>query len=405
MSHNAPTPDGATQVTTELFHTDPDVKDLLGVVRTFCNDEVRPRARSIEDSAGAYDGLVQTAAQIGLQGLIFDGTGNIDPTGFATAHETTEVLASYSGSLALALSIARLHGYMLSRYADPAVRDRWLPNLIAGKSFGCFAISEPHAGTDVRAITTVARQQGDTYVLDGDKAWITQAPCADFGIVLAKLDSKHRDAQTAAFVVDLAEPGVQIGQAEPMIGFRGVPLATLSFQGHRVPATARMNVDGFSGMLEGVNLARLDCASYALGFIRGSLRECASHLSSREAFGRPLASSEVIRSELGAMLAEYLAARHVVLAAVESFATGGGGNTTLISSAKLVATEAAMRQTTAAVQLLGGAGVHEDYLVQSFWRDAKTIEIIDGTSQIHRLMLGRTATQIDWDAAVPSARR
>jgi alkylation response protein AidB-like acyl-CoA dehydrogenase len=405
MSHSASTLDGAAQVTTELFSTDPDLKDLLGVVRTFCNEEVRPRARPIEDSAAVYDGLVQTAAQIGLQGLVFDGDGTIDPTGFATAHETTEILASYSGSLALALSIARLHGYMLSRYADPAIRERWLPGLISGRTFGCFAISEPHAGTDVRAITTVARQEGDTYVLDGDKAWITQAPRADFGIVLAKLGSKDRDAQTAAFVVDLAEPGVQVGQPEPLIGFRGVPLSTLSFQGHRVPEAARMNVDGFAGMLEGVNLARLDCASYALGFIRGSLRECVSYLAAREAFGRPLASSEVIRSELGAMLAEYLAARHLVLAAVESFATGGGGNTTLISAAKLSATEAAMRQTTAAVQLLGGAGVHEDFLVQSFWRDAKTIEIIDGTSQIHRLMLGRAATKIDWDAAVPAARR
>jgi alkylation response protein AidB-like acyl-CoA dehydrogenase len=388
-----------------LFPVDADTRDLLEVVNDFCRVQVRPQVRDIEESGAAYGGLLRSAAQIGLQGLLFDEDGGLAPDGFRLAHETNEVVASFSGSLALALSIARLHGYMLSRYADPQVRDRWLPGLVSGEVLGCFAISEPHAGTDVRAITTVARRDGDDYVLDGEKAWITQAPRADFGIVLAKLDERGRDARTAAFVVDLSEPGVQVGSPEPLIGFRGVPLSSLSFQGHRVPGIARLDVDGFAGMLEGVNLARLDCASYALGFLRGSLRECVTHLSGREAFGAPLSSTQIVQSELGAMLAEYLTVRHLVLAAVESFAAGGGGDTSLVSAAKLSATEAAMRQTTAAVQLFGGAGVHSDYLVQSFFRDSKVIEIIDGTSQIHRLMLGRTATQLDWSAAVPTRTR
>lgn len=388
-----------------LITVDADARDLLAVVTDFCTEQVRPRVRDIEDADAAYGGLLTTAAQIGLQSLTFDDDGGIDPGGFTLAHETNEVVASFSGSLALALSITRLHGYMLCRYAAPEVRDRWLPGLLNGTTFGCFAISEPHAGTDVRAITTVARRDGEDYVLDGEKAWITQAPRAHFGVVLTKLEKRARDAETAAFVVDMSQAGVHVGPPEPLIGFRGVPLSSLAFQGHRVPAVARMHVDGFAGMLEGVNLARLDCASYALGFIRGSLRECVAYLGARTAFGAPLVDSHVVQSELGAMLAEYLSARHVVLAAMDSFAAGGGGDTTLISAAKLSATEAAMRQTTAAVQLFGGAGVHSDHLVQSFWRDSKTIEIIDGTSQIHRLMLGRAATRVDWDAAVPARTR
>lgn len=391
---------------TELITVDPDVRELLAVVQEFCEKEVAPRVREIEDAGAIYEtDLLRTAAAIGLQGLIFDEHGGIDPAGFGPAHETNEIVASYSGSLALALSIARLHGYMLCRYAAPEVRDRWLPGLVAGRSFGAFAISEPHAGSDVRAITTVARHDGDHYVLDGEKSWITQGPRAEFAVVLAKLEHRGRDADTAAFVVDLATPGASAGPPEPLIGFRGVPLGTLSFAGCRVPAVARMHVDGFGGMLEGVNLARLDCASYALGFLRGALRECTAYLAEREAFGGPLVRNPLLQAQLGTMLAAYLGGRHLAHAALESFAAGGGGDVALVSAAKLVTTEAAMEQATVAVQLLGGAGVHADHLVQSYFRDAKIIQIIDGTSQIHQLMLGRTAARLDWTAPVPTPRR
>ncbi|SHK80738.1 Acyl-CoA dehydrogenase [Pseudonocardia thermophila] len=391
---------------TGLFETTAETRELLAVVQEFCEKEVLPQVRAIEDGTAIYDtDLMRTAAEIGLQGLIVDERGAIDPAGFALAHESNEIVASYSGSFALALSIARLHAYMLCKYANPQVRDRWLPGLLAGTGFGAFAISEPHAGTDVRAITTVARRDGDHYVLDGEKAWITQGPRARFAVVLAKLDHRGRDADTAAFVVDLATEGAEAGPPEPLIGFRGVPLGTLTFSGCRVPAEARMNVEGFSGMLEGVNLARLDCASYALGFIRGALRECTTYLGEREAFGGPLARNPLLQAQLGSMLAAYLSGRHLVHAALASFAAGGGGDNTLISAAKLATTEAAMTQSTVAVQLLGGAGVHADYLVQSYFRNSKIIQIIDGTSQIHQLMLGRAASSLDWTAPVPAPLR
>lgn len=372
--------------------------DLLEVITAFCEKDVAPQVRKIEEEDAAYTtGLLRLAAGIGLQGLICDEQGNLEPEGFVLAHETTEIIASYSGSLALSLGAARLHAYMLCQYARPEVRDRWLPGLLSAEHFGCFAISEPHAGTDVRAITTLATRtpEGD-YILNGEKAWITQAPHAAFAIVLAKLDSRDRDAETAAFVVDMTSPGVSVGQPESLIGFRGCPPAGLSFQDVHVPAVARMTVDGFNGMLEGVNLARLDCASYALGFIRGSLRECTRYLSERVAFGAPLSQTQLVRADLGDMHADYLSARHLTMAALDSFAAGGGGDLALVSAAKLSATTAAMRQTTSAVQLLGGAGLHHDHLVQSFFRDAKTIEIIDGTSQIHRLMLGKIALRASW---------
>lgn len=387
-----------------IIAIEPDAKELLDVVHRFCIEEVAPAARQIDETGEFFPELLKTAADIGLQSLITDESGEINFDGLSLAHETNEVIASYSGAVALAISITRLHAYLLCRYARPKVRDTWLPGLLAGATLGSFMISEPHAGTDVRAITTVARRDGDDWVITGEKAWITQAPAAQFGIVLAKIDSRERDADTAAFVVDFASPGLTVGSDEQMAGFRGMPMANVMFDKVRVPDDSRLDVNGFSGMLEGVNLARLDAASYGLGFMRGCLRECAEYTTNREAFGATIADLQLVQAAMGQMLADYLSSREMVLAAVRSFMQGKGGDNALVSSAKFVASEAAMRTSVMAVQLLGGSGMHMDYPVQRYMRDSKVIQIIDGTSQIHLLMLGRAVTGIDWTGAVPQRK-
>jgi alkylation response protein AidB-like acyl-CoA dehydrogenase len=329
--------------------------------------------------------------------LIFSEDGKIDPAMFALAHETTELIASYSGSVALGISIARLHGYLLAAYAPNEIRDRWLPGLMDGSVRGAFALSEPHSGTDIRAGRTVATTvDGDAVSITGEKAWITQSPEAHFVIVLAKLESADRDAPTAAFVVPLDTEGVTVGKDEPMSGFRGMPMANLHFDGAKVPSSWRLDVDGFRGMLEGLNLARLDAGCYGVGFMRAALRETSAYVRDREAFGRTLADLQIVQEKLGHMHADYLAARGLLREGVDSFAAGGGGDAHLISAAKMFATDAAMRHTTEAVQLHGGYGVHLHYPVQRLMRDAKITQIIDGTSEIHALMLGRAAARADW---------
>jgi alkylation response protein AidB-like acyl-CoA dehydrogenase len=377
---------------------------FLDVTREFCVKEIAPRAQAIDESGRFFPDLVERAAAIGLQGLIFTDDLRIDPDGVSLAHETTELVASYSGAVALAFSVARLHGYLLARHAPAEVRERWLPGLIDGSVFGSFALSEPQSGTDVRAGRTVARRvDAHTYAISGEKAWITQSPVAHFTIVLAKLETADRDADTAAFVVPLDTPGVQVGQDEPMLGFRGMPMAGVHFDDCRVPSAWRLEVDGFRGMLEGLNLARLDAGCYGVGFLRGALRETCRYVRDRQAFGRSLADLPLVQAKLGQMYAEYVSARGLLRTAVESFAAGGGGDPHLISAAKMVATDAAMRHLVEAVQLHGGYGVHLHYPVQRMLRDAKITQIIDGTSEIHALMLGRAAAKADWTAVEPAA--
>jgi alkylation response protein AidB-like acyl-CoA dehydrogenase len=382
---------------TLTYQLDADATQFLGVVNDFCTSRVAARAQNIDLTGEFFPDLLAEAAEIGLQGLIFTDDGTIDPTMFALAHETTETIASYSGAVALGISIARLHGYLLSAYAPAEIRKRWLPGLIDGSARGSFALSEPQSGTDIRAGRTVATAvDADTVSITGEKAWITQSPAAHFCIVLTKLDSADRDASTAAFVVPLDADGVTVGRNEPMSGFRGMPMANVHFDDCRVPATWRLQVDGFRGMLEGLNLARLDAGCYAVGFMRAALRETAAYVRVRQAFGRPLAELQIVQDKLGHLHADYLAARTLLREGVASFAAGGGGDAHLISAAKMFASDAAMRHTIEAVQLHGGYGVHLDYPVQRLMRDAKITQIIDGTSEIHALMLGRAAARADW---------
>lgn len=383
---------------------DTDAKELLEVVADFCRTKIAARAQIIDETAEFFPDLLAQAADIGLQGLIFDDDGKVDPSMLSLAHETTELVASYSGAVALGISIARLHGYLLATYAPDDVRRRWLPGLIDGSARGSFALSEPHSGTDIRAGKTVATTvDAETFSITGEKAWITQSPQADFCIVLTKLDSKDRDAATAAFVVPFDTPGVTIGKDEPMSGFRGMPMANVHFDNCHVPAAWRLNVDGFRGMLEGLNLARLDAGCYGVGFMRAALRETSEYVRNREAFGRTLADLQIVQEKLGHMYADYLAARGLLRDGVDSFARGGGGDAHLISAAKMFASDAAMRHTIEAVQLHGGYGVHLHYPVQRLMRDAKIIQIIDGTSEIHALMLGRAAARADWSKAEVNA--
>jgi alkylation response protein AidB-like acyl-CoA dehydrogenase len=376
--------------------TQPDdtlYEDFLRTVREWCENEVAPRAREIDDTSAFFPDLMRQGAELGLHGLIFDDGGAVDLTYLDLADETTQLVASYSGAVALGLAIGRLHSYLLARYAEPAVASAWFPLLQAGEAFGAFAISEPDAGTDVRGITTMAVPDGDGFRINGEKAWVTQGPAASFAVVLTKLGSRERRADTAAFVVPFDAPGVTVGKDEPMVGFRGMPMANLALNDVWLPADHRLRVDGFRGMMDGVNLSRIDAAGYAVGFLRGCLREAGTYASQRRAFGSAIGDLQAVQLKLGSMSTDHAAARALLQQAVRSFQAGDGGDPILLAQAKLFASDAAMRHTVEAVQVFGGYGMHHEYPVQRMMRDAKITQIFDGTSEILALMVGRAAVR------------
>ncbi len=360
-------------------------------VQEFVVDHVRPRAGRIDRDAAFFPDLLATAATLGLQRTLFGEDGELDPTRMDEAREITERISVQSPAVALAVAASRLTTYLLAKYAPGHLVHRWVEPTLAGREFGSFAITEPDAGTDVRGMTTVAVRDGDRYVLDGHKCWVGFAPIADYAIVLAKEGSTERDAPMIALVVDMASEGAAGRPGPDLSGFRGMPNGELTFSSVSVPAADRLGIEGFAGMMDGLNMARIDAAAYACGLLRSSLVASLERANGRAAFGRPLADLAIIQRKIGRMATDYHAARELTRRAARSFADGGGGDQDLISMAKMFASDAARRATDEAMQIHGALGIVTDEPVNRMHRDAKVTQIFDGTSEIHETMLGRRA--------------
>ncbi|MFT4231975.1 MAG: acyl-CoA dehydrogenase [Leucobacter sp.] len=366
---------------------------LFERLEEFCVERIRPRAAAIDRDREFFPDLLSEAAEIGLQSLLFDGKGQLRLDHTALIHETTERIAAESAPVALAVSVARLHTYLLARYASPELQERWIGPTLRAEMFGAFAISEPQAGTDIRAMTTVARRDGDFYVLNGGKCWIGLAPVCGYAIVLAKIDTDARDAATVALVVDMTSAGARGEAGAELSGFRGMPNGTLAFEDVRVPVSHALRCEGFAGMMDGLNMARIEAASYACGFLRRAIELSVERAATREAFGGLIGDLPSIQSKIGRMSTAYQAARLLALAAAESFSAGDGGNQDIISMAKLFASDEARRHTDEAMQIFGGEGLAADSPTLRLHRDAKVTQIFDGTSEIHETMLGRRAVR------------
>lgn len=364
---------------------------MLADVNSFIDDEVRPVARQIDAEAKFFPDLLTRAAELGLQRILFAPDGRLDASRIDLAREVTERIAVHSPAVALGVAGARLSTYLLAKYAPEHVAKQWVESTLAARTFGSFAITEPEAGTDVRALSTVAERDGDEYVLSGHKCWVGFAPVADFAIVLAKEGSEERDAPMVALVVDMSAAGASGRPGPQLSGFRGMPNGELLFDRTRVPATDRLDVEGFAGMMDGLNMARIDAAAYACGLLRGSMLASLARANARMAFGRPIGELAIIQRKIGRMTADYRASRELTRRAAESFALGRGGDQDVVSMAKMFASDAARRHTDEAMQIYGALGVVADEDVNRMHRDAKVTQIFDGTSEIHETMLGRHA--------------
>jgi alkylation response protein AidB-like acyl-CoA dehydrogenase len=365
-----------------------DEKSYLKDIETFCETVLLPRADQ-SDRGEFFPEIIKQFAERGLLELMFDRERNLQLHRMRLIHETTELVAAAFPASVVALGALRLQAYLLKRYAEPKIVDRYLEPLLNGDSYGSFGVTEPDAGTDIRAISTVATRDGEGWILNGGKKWIGLAPYAAFNVVLAKLDHAGRDAETVALVIDLESAGITRSAPLNLMSIRGMPLGELTFDHVKVPPGSALKVAGFKGMLEGINLARIDAASYGCGIIKAAIRESCVRANTRIQFEQPLSNLQVIQSKIGSMATDYEAARLLTIAAGESFAAGHGGDPILLSKAKVFSTDAALRHSVEAVQIFGALGVHHDSRVQRLFRDSKAFQIFDGTSEIHNLMIGR----------------
>ncbi|GAA0293415.1 acyl-CoA dehydrogenase [Streptomyces polychromogenes] len=364
-------------------------RDLLALVREIAQREIRPNAADEED-AGRFPREVFTLlSESGLLGLPYAGEFGGGDQPYEVYLQVLEELAAARLTVGLGVSVHSLACHGLAGYGTKEQRAAHLPDMLGGGLLGAYCLSEPASGSDAASLTTKAVRDGDDWVITGTKAWITHGGVADFYTVLARTGAPGAKGITAFLVPGDAE-GLTAAVPEKKMGMKGSPTAQLHFDGVRVPDARRIGEEGqgFTIALAALDAGRLGIAACAIGVAQAALDEAVSYALGRKQFGHPIADFQGLRFMLADMATKIEAGRALYLAAAR-LRDAGKPFSRQAAMAKLFCTDAAMAVTTDAVQILGGYGYTADFPVERLMREAKVLQIVEGTNQIQRMVIAR----------------
>ena len=366
--------------------------EILRTVDRFIEECLEPRAAAI-DASGAYPrDLHDVAGELGLFGLaVPEAYGGVNVS-LRTRLFLIERVCRSSASFGVLLSAWPDGLAPLCRYGGDALKQRLLPKIATGELIPAFALSEPGAGSDVAALETTAKRDGDAYLLNGTKTWCTHGSIADVLTVFAKTDARAGHRGITAFLVGKGTPGFEVVRDESLAGLRGSPQSTVRFTDARVPAAHRLGEEGagFRIAMEALDEARLNCSAQALGVAWRAIREATGHANERIAFGQPIIEFQGVHFLLANLCTEYAAARALWLEAIDAYEAGPSRRSGVIGSmAKNACADIAMKAPVEAIQIFGAAGLHREMPLERLLRDAKAYQIFDGTTQIHNMIIGR----------------
>ena len=299
-------------------------------------------------------------------------------------------LAYHAGLADFAFAMQGLGSGAISLHGSPELKAEYLPKVAAGELIAAFALSEPEAGSDVAALAMTARRDGDGYVLDGCKTWISNGGIADFYTVFARGEEAPGAKGISAFVVPAGTPGLRVVERIEVIAPH--PLATLSFEGCRVPAAYLLGQpgEGFKVAMRTLDIFRTSVAAAALGFGQRALDEALGHARRRKMFGQTLADFQMTQATLAEMAAGLEASALLIYQAAWLRDVAGAATTREAAMAKLVATETAQRVIDAAVQLFGAQGIRRGVIVESLYREIRALRIYEGASEVQKLIIARS---------------
>jgi len=364
-------------------------KLLQKTVREFAESEVRPLARELDETGHFPRELFRKAAELGLTGVAFpesEGGAGFDHIAYAIVIEEISRCCASTGVI---LSVQNsLFCDPIHRYGTDEQKKRFLLPFTRGEKIGCYALTEPQAGSNAAALQTKAAKQGDMYVLNGTKAWITNGGVADAAIVYVNTDPAKGEKGITAIVVEKRTPGFKIGKEEKKLGINATACSELVFTDCEVPASNRIGNegDGYKVALSTLDGGRIGIASQATGIAQGAFEAALKWSQERMAFGQPIAQFQAIQFMLADMATEIDAARLLVRKA--AWKQDSGSRFSLeASTAKLFASEMATRVAHKAIQIHGGYGYSREYPVERAYRDARITEIYEGTSEIQRLVI------------------
>jgi butyryl-CoA dehydrogenase len=372
------------------FALSAEERSVRDTVRDFARAEIAPGAAE-RDEAERYDRRIfARAGELGITGLPYpEQYGGAGMSTFAWSLAVEEIAAAEMG-MAISLSVHILAQLPILTFGTDEQKQRFLPPMTAGEHLGAFALTEPQAGSDASAIALSARRDGDDYRLTGTKIWITNADEADLLVVFATVDRERGREGITAFVVERGTPGFRVGRHERKMGIRGTTSSELIFEDAQVPAANRLADEGqgLKVALSALGAGRISIAAACVGLARSALEHAGRYAIQRTQFGRPLSDQEMIQAMLAEMALQVDAARLLTWRAAR-LRDAGQPIASASSMAKWHASDTAMRVSTDAVQIYGGAGYSRENPVERFMRDAKGAQIYEGTNQIHRLIIAQ----------------
>ncbi|MET8719609.1 acyl-CoA dehydrogenase family protein [Streptomyces misionensis] len=366
-----------------------EARDLLALVREIARREIAPKAAEEED-AGRFPREVFTLlSESGLLGLPYDAEYGGGDQPYEVYLQVLEELAAARLTVGLGLSVHTLASYALATYGTKQQQVEHLPAILGGGLLGAYCLSEPSSGSDAASLRTKAVREGDDWVIDGTKAWITHGGVADFYTVMARTGEDGPRGITA-FLVPGDAPGLSAAAPEKKMGMKGSPTAQVHFDGVRVGDERRIGEEGqgFTIALAALDSGRLGIAACAIGVAQAALDEAVAYATERRQFGRPVADFQGLRFMIADMATQIEAGRALYLAAAR-LRDAGKPFAKQAAMAKLHCTDTAMKVTTDAVQILGGYGYTADFPVERLMREAKVLQIVEGTNQIQRMVIAR----------------
>ena len=366
---------------------------LAATVREFAAQELAPLADAVDSAEEFPRQQFAGLAELGLTGLLIPPELGGAGMGYRDFMAVLEEIGAVCGSTSTVLiTHVSLGSETINRFGSDAQRARWLPGLAAGAHIAAFALSEPQTGSDALGLQTTITESddGETYVLNGTKLFITNASVADVFAVFVTADRAAGHRGVSAIVVERGTPGFEINEQHGKMGMRGSGTAELVFDDCRVPKANLLGSigDGYRIALKIIDSSRITVAAQCLGLAKGALDEALAYAKQREAFGRPLATKQAIQFMLADMATELDAARLLVYRAAALYDEGLPYSTES-AMAKLYASEAAGRIVDQAVQIHGGIGYFKPTPVERMYRDQRVTEIYEGTSEIQRLVISR----------------
>ncbi|MFF0646215.1 acyl-CoA dehydrogenase [Streptomyces tendae] len=381
-------PDRAPQPVDRQLPTD-EARDLISLVRDIAQREIAPSAAEEEDTGRFPREVFTLLSDSGLLGLPYDAEFGGGEQPYEVYLQVLEELAAARLTVGLGVSVHTLASYALAAHGTKEQQTEHLPAMLGGGLLGAYCLSEPASGSDAASLRTKAVRDGDDWVITGTKAWITHGGIADFYTVMARTGEDGPRGITAFLVPGDAE-GLSAAVPEKKMGLKGSPTAQVHLDGVRVPDARRLGDEGqgFAIALSALDSGRLGIAACAIGVAQAALDAAVSYAAERRQFGKPIADFQGLRFMLADMATQIEAGRALYLTAAR-LRDAGLPFAKQAAMAKLHCTDTAMRVTTDAVQILGGYGYTADFPAERYMREAKVLQIVEGTNQIQRMVIAR----------------